>query len=293
MGEMTNMTDMTNMPGGQGQCTVQDVMAVMEEAYPPDFAEQWDHPGLVCGDPTAFVKHVCCAVDLTPATLDAALAEHAQMVITHHPVLFDSVHSVAANTPKGKLIHRAISAGCALFCAHTNADSANPGVNDALAEALGLTVTGPLIPHSPGNNGDKHAPGLGRIGTLTKPLTLREFTNVVAASLPRTVWGIRAAGDPQTRIETVAVCGGSGGSFLDVVREAGVDCYVTSDLRHHPVDDFLQAGGTAVIDTAHAASEYPWLAQVAQLLHTQLGIDVTVLPIVTDPWTLHAPSQDS
>lgn len=83
------------------------------------------------------------------------------------------------------------------------------------------------------------------------------------------------------------------GSFLDVVREAGVDCYVTSDLRHHPVDDFLQAGGTAVIDTAHAASEYPWLAQVAQLLHTQLGIDVTVLPIVTDPWTLHAPSQDS
>ena len=112
---MGEMTDMTNMPGGQGQCTVQDVMAVMEEAYPPDFAEQWDHPGLVCGDPTAVVKHVCCAVDLTPATLDAALAEHAQMVITHHPVLFDSVHSVAANTPKGKLIHRAISAGCALF----------------------------------------------------------------------------------------------------------------------------------------------------------------------------------
>lgn len=58
MGEMTNMTDMTNMPGGQGQCTVQDVMAVMEEAYPPDFAEQWDHPGLVCGDPTAVVKHL-------------------------------------------------------------------------------------------------------------------------------------------------------------------------------------------------------------------------------------------
>ena len=374
--------------------TVGDIMAVMDRAYPPRSAEKWDHPGLVCGDPHAVVNKVCCAVDLTPETLNEALAQGAQMVITHHPVLFQAVHSVAASMPKGKLIHTAISAGCALFCAHTNADSANPGVNDALAEALGLTVLRPLIPHHPdaldrwvvhvpgsqvpvvqdaifavggGALGDytqcsfrvdgigqflpekgadpylgrpgeletvsesriefvaerrlraqiqealttshpyeepsydilesyapahgsnlADAPGLGRIGTLAQPLPLREFVEVVAEALPSTVWGVRAAGDPTAIIETVAVCGGAGGSFLDDARVAGVDCYVTSDLRHHPVDDFLQAGGSAVIDTAHAASEYPWLSQVADLLVRELDLDVAVLPLVTDPWTLHS-----
>ena len=76
--------------------TVGDIMAVMDRAYPPRYAEKWDHPGLVCGDPHAVVNKVCCAVDLTPETLNEALAQGAQMVITHHPVLFQAVHSVAA-----------------------------------------------------------------------------------------------------------------------------------------------------------------------------------------------------
>ncbi len=98
--------------------------------------------------------------------------------------------------------------------------------------------------------------GLGRLGELDHPETLREFTARVARSLPSTEWGVRAAGDPDATVRTVAVCGGSGDSYLDVVAALGADVYVTADLRHHPADEHLRAGGPALVDVAHWASEY-------------------------------------
>lgn len=131
------------------------------------------------------------------------------------------------------------------------------------------------------------APGLGRIGELPEPMTLRDFTQQVADALPETVWGVRSAGDPDALIKRVAVCSGSGDSLLDEVRSLGVDAYVTSDLRHHPVDEYLRAGGPAVIDTAHYASEFPWTRQAASVVE-KLGVETQILDIRTDPWVLSA-----
>jgi putative NIF3 family GTP cyclohydrolase 1 type 2 len=124
--------------------TVGDVVEVLESAYPPALAESWDAVGLVCGDPEEPVDRVLVCVDPVESTVDEALAMEAGLVVTHHPLLLRGVHGVPASTPKGGLVHRLIRAGAGLFCAHTNADSASPGVSDALAAALGLTVTGPL-----------------------------------------------------------------------------------------------------------------------------------------------------
>lgn len=125
-----------------------DVIAALEAAYPPRLAEDWDAVGLVCGDPDAPVAEVVVAVDPVPETVRETLDAGAQLLVTHHPLLLRGVHGVPADHSKGRLVHQLVQAGAGLFTAHTNADSADPGVSDALAAALGLTVTGPLQPRS-------------------------------------------------------------------------------------------------------------------------------------------------
>ena len=371
--------------------TVADIRSILDTAYPPHLAESWDAVGLICGDPADEVNKVAFALDCTQAVAEEAVAVGADMLVVHHPLLMRGVTSVAADTPKGKVIHTLIRGGVALFAAHTNADSARPGVNDRLAELVGITPGRPILPkdgaamdkwgvHTPvdaaetvkaalfdagaGRIGDyaecaftwegtgqftpqdganptegevgvthrgpevrvefvapaskrrdlitalreahpyeepafdivelpdtaptEQACGLGRIGQLPEPMTLREFTQQVADALPETAWGVRAAGDPETMVHKVAVSSGSGDSFLDTVRGLGVDVYVTSDLRHHPVDEYLRAGGPPVIDTAHYASEFPWTDQVAGIVGEQAGVDTHVIDLRTDPWTLSA-----
>ena len=370
--------------------TVADVVAALEAAYPPALAEDWDKVGLICGDPDDEVSNVAFALDCTLEVAQRAVEIGAQMLVVHHPLLLRGVSSVAANTPKGKVIHTLLRGGVALFAAHTNADSARPGVSDLLAELVGITPgrpikpirrgrvdkwgvnvppehadsvmdamfaagagaigdyercsfridgTGGFIPRAGANPTEgtvgqhysapevkvefvapsrlrtslidalrnahpyeepafdivaiaddtplDRAPGLGRVGTLPEPITLREFTQQVADALPETAWGVRAAGDPEQMMRTVAVSSGSGDGFLSDVAALGVDVYVTSDLRHHPVDEHLRAGGPAVIDTAHWASEFPWTQQAAGIV-AGLDVETEIIPIRTDPWTISA-----
>ncbi|GLZ13216.1 GTP cyclohydrolase 1 type 2 [Actinomadura sp. NBRC 104425] len=269
------------------------VIQVLDEIYPPAWAESWDAVGLVCGDPDQEVGRVLFAVDPVSAVVDEALEWGADLIVTHHPLLLRPVHGVAATTPKGRLVHRLIKNGTALFTAHTNADVADPGVSDALARAVGLT--GELRPMVPAADDPRR--GLGRVGRLPDPLPLRDFTARVAAGLPATAWGVRAAGDPDRPVRTVAVCGGAGDSLLDTARALGVDAYLTADLRHHPASEFAEHGGPALIDAAHWATEWPWLADAERRLRAAAAapdaaeaarkLETRVSTLVTDAWRLH------
>ncbi len=126
------------------QPTVAGVVGVLEQMYDPAWAREWDAVGLVCGEPSAQVRRVLLAVDPAPSVIEEALSWRADLLLTHHPLLFHGVHTVAANTPKGRVLHQLIRHGCALYTAHTNADVAAPGVSDALARVLGLTDLVPL-----------------------------------------------------------------------------------------------------------------------------------------------------
>jgi dinuclear metal center YbgI/SA1388 family protein len=135
--------------------------------------------------------------------------------------------------------------------------------------------------------------GTGRIGQLATQMTLSDFTHLVATRLPRTQWGVRAAGDPRRTIERVAVCGGSGGPYVDLARNAGAHAFLTSDLKHHnTVEAVTERPGTpmALIDAAHYATEAPWLGLLAGQLTELFGdaVQVTASTTVTDPWTVHA-----
>lgn len=273
--------------------TVGEIRRVIHEAYPPQLAESWDAVGLVCGDPADEVSTVAFALDCTQEVADKAVELGAQMLVVHHPLLLRGVTTVAADTPKGKVIHTLIRNGVALLAAHTNADKARPGVNDKLAELVGIKPGRPIVPVEPYENLDE-ALGLGRVGELEEPVTLREFTQRVADALPETEWGVRAAGDPERMVKKVAVSSGSGDSFLDHAAELGVDVYVTSDLRHHPVDEHLRAAhladpeGPAVVDTAHWASEFPWTAQARDIVENALRVNTEIIDVRTDPWTISA-----
>jgi dinuclear metal center YbgI/SA1388 family protein len=266
--------------------TVADVVTLLERRFPPALMADWDAVGLACGDPAATVRRVLFAVDPVLPVVDEALLLQADLIVTHHPLLLRGVHSVAATTHKGRVLHTLIGHGIALFSAHTNADHADPGVSDALAALLGLRDTRPLVPE-PGFE----AVGTGRVGRLEEAISLAQFVDRVASALPATHHGIRVAGDPKGSVRTVAVCGGSGDAFLADAAGAA-DVYVTSDLRHHRAQDHLMEGGCALVDVAHWASEWPWLPVVAadladDLLARGSTVDIHVSTICTDPWTSH------
>jgi dinuclear metal center YbgI/SA1388 family protein len=123
-----------------------DVIAALDDLYDPSRAEQWDAVGLVCGDPDAEVGRVLFAVDPVAVVADEAVAWEADLLVTHHPLFLRPVHGVAASTPKGRVVHTLIRHGIGLHVAHTNADSTDPGVSDALAAAIGLSGLRPLAP---------------------------------------------------------------------------------------------------------------------------------------------------
>lgn len=364
-----------------------EIIAVLDEAYPPWLAHDWDSVGLVCGDPDEPVDAVTVAVDATAAVVYSVGSRG--LLLAHHPLLLRGVDTVAASTPKGALIHQLIRSGAALFTAHTNADAASPGVSDALAAVLGLTVEDVLDPAVGGPPQDRwvilvppaHAEplrqalfaagagtvgdythcswsvvgdgqflpgpaanpavgaigalergpeerveviapaalraqvfaamrsahpfeepsfdvfartpmpggvGIGRIGVLPETMRFADFAARAGSVLPQTSWGVRAAGDPDAPVSRVAVCGGAGDSLLSAARAAGVQAYVTADLRHHPADEHRRVSDVGLVDVAHWASEYPWCGQAAGLLADRFGdaLAVTVSPLRTDPWNI-------
>lgn len=268
--------------------TLQQVLDVVEELWPESLAETWDAVGLVAGRRDRPVRTIHFAVDPVSAVAEEAVEAGADLLITHHPLLLRGVTSVEAGTFKGEVIHRLIEGGCALLTAHTNGDSAVGGVNDVLAEILGLTDTQPLKPAEDGLAEE----GLGRIGSLPQGTTFGEFAATVFGVLPAVAGGVRAAGDRDAFVQRVALCGGAGDSLLAAARQAEADVYITADLRHHPASEAREAVGGQrpfLMDVSHFASEWLWLPAAAQSLDRRLGdagfeVEIAVSGINTDPW---------
>ncbi|CAL9406075.1 Nif3-like dinuclear metal center hexameric protein [Streptomyces sp. enrichment culture] len=265
-----------------------EVLAELDALWPPERAEQWDAVGTVCGDPDAEIARVLFAVDPVQEIAEEAIRLGAQLVVTHHPLYLRGTTTVAASHFKGRVVHTLIKHDIALHVAHTNADTADPGVSDALAGALGLRVLGPLVPEN----------GLGRICELDPPETLRDFADRAARRLPATAQGIRVAGDPDATVRRVAVSGGSGDSLFDAVRAAGVDAFLTADLRHHPASEATQHSPLGLVDAAHWATEWPWCELAASQLDEisdrhGWNLRVHVSKTVTDPWAAHHTSSSA
>ena len=259
-----------------------NLIGTFESLWPLAGAEEWDRPGLTTGNSNQTITRALLCVDVTLEVLSEAKQLGCELVISHHPLLLKGVNFLSEDQLKGELVSFAVKNSIAVYSAHTNADIVVDGVSDILAQQLGLESTKPLIATGDGI-------GHGRIGKLKNPQSLSDYAKFVSSCLPETNAPIRVAGDLNKMIETVAVVGGAGDSFIPTAAQSGVDLFITSDLRHHVVLDAVSdpTNPLALIDISHFAAESLWL-RPTQITLSKLIPDVSfvVSSIPTDPWTM-------
>lgn len=190
--------------------TIRDLTAFMETLAPAELAEEWDNVGLLVGDPDRTLTRVVVTLDITAEAIAFAKEQGAELIVAHHPLIFSPVKRVTAPSP----LYQLASSGIAAFAAHTNLDAAQGGVNDALCQALGLEDVGEAFG------------GIGRVGTLSAPLSPRAFAELVGGRLNTSV----QVREGTKEIRTVALVGGAGG---DYAVEAQADAFLTGEMKHH------------------------------------------------------------
>jgi dinuclear metal center YbgI/SA1388 family protein len=264
-----------------------ELLTLFESVWPESGSDEWDRVGLASGSANQEVESVLLCVDPTLAVLQEAKSKKCQLVVSHHPLLLEGVHTVAEGELKGDILAFAITNSIALFSAHTNADIVTGGVSDVLANRIGIKNSVPLV----ATTGES---GHGRIGNLDQPLTVLELAQRINEILPATYAPIRVGGNATVKVSRVAVVGGSGASFLPDAISAGAECFVTSDLKHHVSLDAVtdQAQGINLIDISHFAAESLWLTPAsAQLAELVPGVKFLVSEANTDPWSLTLPGK--
>ena len=221
--------------------TVREIESFLYGWAPRELAESWDNVGMLVGDPEAAVERALVALDITPQVAEEALERGCQLIVAHHPVMncaWHPVQTVRADDRQGRTLTALLRGGVAAICMHTNLDAAEGGVNDILAEKLGLTQPEMLTEEK-----------IGRIGTLKCEIPLVEFTRFVIESLGCNGLRYTDCGKP---VHRVAVGGGACGDYIPQAIAAGCDTFVTSDLRYH---DFLDTTELHLIDAGHFPTE--------------------------------------
>jgi dinuclear metal center YbgI/SA1388 family protein len=252
--------------------TVQDILDIIDSIAPAHLAEPWDNVGLMIGDPAAQVTAILLGLDPTTALLEEARQLNANLVITHHPVIFHPLKSVHLDQPDGKFIDLSLRNKMSVISSHTNFDSAPNGTSDILAQLLGLKNIEPLVPHACGEPGC----GLGRVGDYVDPLSADEFRERLrAACVPP--W-LLAAGTIPRRISRVAVCGGSCSELADQALQAGAQVLVTAEVKHH-IARRAEETGLWLIDAGHFATELPGMHHLARQLVAETGRRFGGIPV--------------
>ena len=252
------------------KCTVQIVVDVVNRLAPRRLAEDWDNPGLLVGDPTAEVKKIFICLDVLDDKISQAVELDAQLIVAHHPLIFHAMKNVRFDLPLGKKISRLIKNNLAVFAAHTNLDSAAGGVNDVLAEKIGLVDVK--------NFGDEEF-SLGRLGTLETPMTAENFARHVKKVLNADNVRLVNAGD--FPISKVGLCGGAGADFIQKAKFFGAQAFVTGDVKYHEAQTAVE-NKIHVVDAGHFATEFPIVHVLADYLRDELkNFDVEIFEDTT------------
>lgn len=226
--------------------TVGAIMELLEGIAPLSYALEWDNAGLLAGSRKDPVDCVLCALDLTQAVLEEAVSTGAQMIVTHHPILFRGTKNLCTDTPEGKLLCDLAQSGIALASMHTNFDLIHPGVNDALAEAIGLSGVKAL----------EDGICMGELMPESLSAVKLRVENALGGS-------VRMYGSPEKRISRVAVLGGAGGDYILTAQQSGAEVFITGEIAYHRALDAV-AAGMCVLEAGHAATEAPAIPVLAR-----------------------------
>lgn len=235
----------------------------LETYIPPKYAEDWDNVGWMVGPLSESFEGVLVTVDVTEEALETALERDLNLVLSHHPLIFESLDQIVEGRPVDDLIATAIRERVGIYTVHTNADSMPGGLNDLFADVLELEDTAPISPLEV----DPDA-GLGRIGQLPSPADLARVEQTLVDQLDLS--HVQSLGDSGTSIETVAVCTGSGGDFISSELAERADVYITGDVGHHEALE-AQALDLPVIMLDHYEMETVFLPFAETLWREQFG----------------------
>lgn len=232
--------------------SVKDMEAFLFSKAPRELAMEWDNVGLLVGFPDREVKRLLVALDITGDVVDEAAELGAEVVVAHHPVMncaWSKVQTVRSDTVQGSILIRMLTNGISGICMHTNLDAVEGGVNDILAQRLGLTEVSPLCQDGLDPAGRPY--GIGRVGTVSGFDSAARFAGFVRDALDANGLRLEDAGRP---VQKVAVGGGACGGMLKDAAARGCDTFVTSDVKY---DVFLDARamGINLIDAGHFATE--------------------------------------
>lgn len=236
---------------------ISDIIERLEKEFPRELAYEWDNVGLLVGDRTRDVKNVVTCLDVTEEVLEFAKNAEAELIISHHPVLFAPINRINGDTKTGKLLMDAIENKIAIYSAHTNCDKAENGINTKLAQMFGLNEVESL-----------EEDGLGRIGNLENPVPFYEFAKSAEEILNIKV---RFCGDTKKTVKRVAICSGAGGDVLPSAMEKGADVLVTGDTKYHQMLDVKD--DINVIDAGHFGTECIVTEIFAEIL-CDMGVQV-------------------
>ena len=244
--------------------TVAELYARLNELIPASLSCEWDNDGIMClPEPEREVRSVLIALDITEAVVDSAVADCCDVIISHHPLLFRGVKHMSMTDPVSRRTIKLCRAGIAAFSFHTRLDALDGGVNDVLADLVGLLNVEPF--------GEE---GIGRVGTLAKPMNAKDFAALVAERLGAPAVTLADAGKPISR---VAVLGGSGGDDVPAALATGADSYLTGEASHHWLIDAPEMGLSLIV-AGHHHTEAPVLDALLDLLDRLLpGVEVCTM----------------
>lgn len=236
----------------------EEIMGKLEELSPAHFAQDWDNVGLLVGRPDKEVHSVYIALDATDDAIKEAVGLGADLIITHHPLIFKGIKQVRSDHFIGRRIMRLLQNDISYIAMHTNFDIM--GMADAAADELKLRNREVL---QTTYEDEISTEGFGRFGTLPRIMTLRECAAFVKESFG--ISKVRVFGDGETEVERAAICPGSGGSMIEAALSWKADVYITGDIDHHEGIDAV-ARGLAIIDAGHYGIEQIFVPYMKEYL---------------------------
>ena len=250
--------------------TVDEIIKFLETRFPRYLAYEWDNVGLQIGQASCRVKRVMVALEATTPVINEAIEKKVDLIITHHPFIFSPLKAIDFATPQGKNIEKAIKNEIAIYAMHTNYDIAPGGMNDVLAEKIGLQDVKPFAMID-----DIH--GLGRIGELEQAMNIDSLSDIVRfEKLKDEIDEVRTVETVGSGcIKKVAVIGGSGGKYIHEAKAVGADILITGDVTYHTAVEAKEMG-LNLIDIGHYA-EVVMEEEVAILLNGQFSNAVQVI----------------
>ncbi len=259
---------------------IKDILSVLENNYPLKYSEKWDKSGLQVGDTSINTSKILLALDPLEEVIDYAVKNNIKLIVTHHPMALKPIFPIDTQTYPGRIIKKAILNDITIYSAHTNFDSVEPTVSDALLDKLGFKYTEKYFIQS---NMEKNI-GFGRIIKLTEKMAYSDILNVIKEKSFAKY--LRFVGDIDKVIGVVAIMGGSGASFIEDVYQKGADLYITGDIKYHDAR-LAQQLGLSVIDLGHFYSERHALNTLKTLLELNFKeIFINIFNKENDPFIL-------